>query len=204
MEEAPQKSPNQHTAPTPTLVVVQLMLYTYRSMKIKQTGFTVVELIVAIAVIGILAAITVVSYNGIQNNGYDASVKSDLSALAKKLDIFYGDNYKFPANATELESLKLKVNQSAYNTSRVLNFSYCANSDRSAYALGAISKSGKQFSITSSSGIQEYPSTQVNDGNPANLATSCADLLAGTSRLVAGFYSADTSTGPWRLWTKSG
>lgn len=173
-------------------------------MNIKQAGFTVVELIVVIVVIGILATITVVAYNGIQNNGYDSSVKSDLSTLAKKLDIFYGDNYKFPSTSADLESLKLKVNQSAYNTSRVLNFSYCANTDRTAYALGAISKSGKQFSITSSNGIQEYPSTQVNDGNPANLATSCADLLAGTSRVVAGFYSADTSTGPWRLWTKNG
>ncbi|MCY1356000.1 type II secretion system protein G [compost metagenome] len=173
-------------------------------MKIKQTGFTVVELIVVIVVIGILAAITVVAYNGIQNNGYDASVKSDLSALAKKLDIFYGDNYKFPSTTTDLESLKFKANQSAYDTNRVLNFSYCATADRSGYALGAISKSGKQFSITSSNGIQEYPSTQVNDGNPANLGTSCGDLLAGTSRIVAGFYSADTSTGPWRLWTKSG
>lgn len=173
-------------------------------MKIKQIGFTVIELIVVIVVIGILAMITVIAYNGIQNNGYDTSVKSDLSALAKKLDIFYGDNYKFPTNAAELESLKLKVNQSAYNTSRVLNFSYCANTDRTAYALGAISKSGKQFSITSNSGIQEYSSTLVNDGNPAGLATSCADLLAGTSRVVAGFYSADTSTGPWRLWTRNG
>lgn len=172
-------------------------------MKTNNKGFTVIELIVVIVIIGILALLTIVAYNGIQNNGYDSSVKSDLSALSKKLDIFYGDNSKFPANAADLESLKLKVNQSAYNTSRVLNFSYCANTDRSAYALGAISKSGKQFSITSASGIQEYPSTQINDGNPSNLASSCADLLAGTSRLIAGFYSADTSTGPWRLWTRN-
>ncbi len=179
------------------------MLYTKPSMNIKQTGFTVVELIVVIVVIGILAAITVIAYNGIQNNGYDSSVKSDLSALSKKLDIFYGDYSKFPATTSDLESLKLKVNQSAYNTNRVLNFSYCANTDRSAYALGAISKSGKQYSITSASGVQEYPSTQINDGNPSNLAVSCADLLAGTSRVIAGFYSADTSTGPWRLWTRN-
>ena len=173
-------------------------------MKIHQAGFTIVELIVVIAIIGILAAITVVSYNGIQNNGYDSSVKSDLSALSKKLDIFYGDNSRFPTNGTELESLKLKVNQSAYNTSRVLNFSYCTNTDRSEYALGAISKSGKQFSITSTHGIEEYSSSLVNDGNPANLASSCSDLLAGTSRMMAGYYSADTTTGPWRLWTRSG
>lgn len=174
-------------------------------MKIHSKGFTVVELIVVIVVIGILAAITVVAYNGIQNNGNDASVKSDLSALSKKLAIFYGDNSRFPATSTELESLKFRLNTSAYNTNRVLNFSYCANADRSSYALGGISKSGKQFSITSNDdGAKEYSSSLVNDGNPSNLATSCADLLAGTSRIIAGYYSADTTTGPWRLWTKSG
>lgn len=173
-------------------------------MKIKQTGFTVIELIVVIAVIGILAAITIVAYSSIQNNGNEASVKSDLSSFSKKLDIFYGDNARFPANAAELESLKFKVNASAYNTARVLNFSYCATADRLDYAIGAISKSGKQFYITSDSDVKEYPSSTVNDGNQANLATSCSDLFTGASRIMAGYYNADLSTGPWRQWTKGG
>lgn len=173
-------------------------------MKIKQTGFTIVELIVVIVIIGILAGITIVAYNGIQNNGYDTSVKSDLVATSKKLDIFYGDNSVFPSNATDLEMMKLKTNPSAFNTARVLNFSYCATSDRRGYAIGAISKSGKQFYITSNDGVKEYPSSTVNDGNQANLANSCSDLLTGAVRLVAGYYNADTTTGPWRQWTKGG
>jgi prepilin-type N-terminal cleavage/methylation domain-containing protein len=35
-------------------------------MKKKQTGFTIVELLIAIVVIGVLAAITIVSFNGVQ------------------------------------------------------------------------------------------------------------------------------------------
>ena len=38
----------------------------------KMRGFTIVELLVVIVVIGILAAIVVVSYNGVQQNGMDA------------------------------------------------------------------------------------------------------------------------------------
>lgn len=53
---------------------------------IKQTvrsnsGFTIVELIVVITVVGILAAITVIAYSGIQKRATDTSVLSDLDAL---------------------------------------------------------------------------------------------------------------------------
>lgn len=40
-----------------------------------QKGFTIVELPI---VIGIMAAITVAAYNGIQNRAYDMTIQSDL------------------------------------------------------------------------------------------------------------------------------
>jgi prepilin-type N-terminal cleavage/methylation domain-containing protein len=42
-----------------------------------KSGFTIVELLIVIVVIGILAAITIVAYNGIQDRANDTSVKSD-------------------------------------------------------------------------------------------------------------------------------
>lgn len=49
------------------------------------TGFTIVELLVVIVVIGILAAITIVSYNGITNRAVEASLQSDLQTAATTL-----------------------------------------------------------------------------------------------------------------------
>jgi len=46
-----------------------------------RTGFTIIELLVVIVIIGILAAITLVSYNGIQAKARDASVLSDLDTM---------------------------------------------------------------------------------------------------------------------------
>lgn len=46
-------------------------------------GFTIVELLIVIVVIGILAAITVVAFNGVQQRAQEAKIKSDVSAIVK-------------------------------------------------------------------------------------------------------------------------
>ncbi|MDB5165339.1 MAG: Fimbrial protein, partial [Candidatus Saccharibacteria bacterium] len=48
---------------------------------LKQRGFTIVELLIVIVVIGILAAITIVAYNGIQNRARVSSVNSALTQV---------------------------------------------------------------------------------------------------------------------------
>ncbi|MGB4420209.1 MAG: LamG-like jellyroll fold domain-containing protein [Candidatus Saccharimonadales bacterium] len=67
-----------------------------RRVKLALPAFTIVELLVVIVVIGILAAITVVSYNGITNRAIIASIQSDLSNAAQQLKIFSIDNNTYP------------------------------------------------------------------------------------------------------------
>lgn len=53
----------------------------------KQTGFTIVELLIVIVVIGILATITVVAFNGIQNRARTSKIDSDMRNLKTAIDI---------------------------------------------------------------------------------------------------------------------
>lgn len=62
----------------------------------KQTGFTIVELLIVIVVIGILAAITIVAFNGIQERARDAKRQSNIQAVAKALEMYYVDNGRYP------------------------------------------------------------------------------------------------------------
>lgn len=67
----------------------------------KQTGFTIVELLIVIVVIGILAAITIVAYNGIQGRAKDSQTDSALSQVKKVLEIYRADNGFYPACGTD-------------------------------------------------------------------------------------------------------
>ena len=51
----------------------------------KQSAFTIVELLIVIVVIAILAAISIVAYNGIQTRARTTKVQSDLNALNKAI-----------------------------------------------------------------------------------------------------------------------
>jgi prepilin-type N-terminal cleavage/methylation domain-containing protein len=50
-------------------------------------GFTIVELLVVIVVIGVLASITIVAYNGVQQRAQVASTQSKINQYEKQLEI---------------------------------------------------------------------------------------------------------------------
>jgi len=54
--------------------------------KFDNRGFTIVELLIVIVVIGILAAITIVAYNGIQSRSKAAAGQSQANAVVKKFE----------------------------------------------------------------------------------------------------------------------
>ena len=64
--------------------------------KIKQSGFTIVELLIVIVVIAILAAISIVAYNGIQNRGRASAAQSASNSLDKKAEIYNAVNGQYP------------------------------------------------------------------------------------------------------------
>lgn len=70
-------------------------------MLYRKQGFTIVELLVVIVIIAILAAVSIVSYNGLQNRAVDATVRSDLVANAKRLRMYY-DTYGAPTGWGDL------------------------------------------------------------------------------------------------------
>lgn len=68
----------------------------------QQKGFTIVELLIVIVVIAILAAITIVAFNGIQDRARVAATTSEASQVAKKLKLYRVENGAFPTSLSEI------------------------------------------------------------------------------------------------------
>jgi prepilin-type N-terminal cleavage/methylation domain-containing protein len=71
------------------------MMRNYKSTV--SSAFTIIELLVVIAIIGILAAITLVSYSGVTNRATIASIQSDLTSNSQQLRLFQVDSSNYPA-----------------------------------------------------------------------------------------------------------
>jgi type II secretion system protein G len=62
----------------------------------KRNGFTLVEILIVIAIMGILALVTVTQFTAAKTKARDVARKSDLNTVAKALNTFYADYGKFP------------------------------------------------------------------------------------------------------------
>lgn len=65
-------------------------------------GFTIVELLIVIAVIGILASITVVAYNGVQAKSKQAKIRADLSSIEEMIEVYAARNGNYPITHPQL------------------------------------------------------------------------------------------------------
>lgn len=78
------------------------------SLKQRQSGFTIVELLIVIVIIGILATLVIVTFSGVQQRARDSERKTDINAIAGQLEAVYAKEGVYPTLA--------EVNDAAWRT----------------------------------------------------------------------------------------
>ena len=144
----------------------------------QQTGFTIVELVIVIAIIGILAAITIVSYRGLQARAMTTVIKSDLSANSKLIESWYSEKGKYPTSPAEISDTKIKFSSKPYQY-----VAYCS--------------SGEEYAIVA---LKNYESSWVLVGSQRAVQDNSSP---STSSSATACSYADLGTVAYRPWLKS-
>lgn len=174
---------------------------------VSKKGFTIVELLIVIVVIGILASITIVAFNGVQARANTTAVTSDLTTFKKKIELQKlqpGTSDLYPTAEPGLISLEMKVSSSSYMTgsSAGINLLYCTSGGGQEYALLAMTKDGKKLYVSSQvASVTEYTgSDNWNGGNYPARCMTALPITGVTNSARSGYSNSDAST-PWRTWT---
>ncbi len=168
-------------------------------------GFTIVELLIVVVVIAILAAITIIGYNGIQNRANDSSVQADLRQLSTKLQAYYIDNGSYPQSEAQLGTMNLRISRGAFGknasttTTGEYNLLYCRPqpADPTKYALLASSKSGNLYQLMD--GSMTIVSRERWDWENVSSAAVCTSVGVVTSASQVWFYHSSN----WQPWVAS-
>ena len=100
-----------------------------------QKGFTIVELLIVIVVIGILAAITIVAFNGVQNRGKASSAQSAANAIVKKAEAYNSIVGSYPTTVANFDAQKESTvtgqgiglgTPSSSNGTNTVSYEYCS------------------------------------------------------------------------------
>jgi general secretion pathway protein G len=70
----------------------------------KSDGFTLIELIVVMAIIVVLAGMSMVQYQNSQKRAMEAVLKEDLFRMRDAIDQYYADRNKYPTTLQDLVS----------------------------------------------------------------------------------------------------
>ncbi len=128
----------------------------------KQKGFTIVELLIVIVVIGILATLVIVTFSGIQQKGRNSQRQTDINAVASHVEAYYAETGTYPTAAM--------INDSAFRAAKMKGLDPEALKDPKA--------TGADIAATAASTTQNtqygYVATAAGAACPAATGTGAA------------------------------
>ena len=140
----------------------------------RPTGFTVIEMLIVIGVIGILAGLLAVGYRGVQTNAVNTTTKTDATNIGDQVELAFVKAGKFPLSMDELGQIKKDSGTTV---------TYQSNGSAYCLEVGSIKTGTKKFTLRDDANIAEgtcsgwVPSSGVVTLNPpeatiSSLATS--------------------------------
>jgi prepilin-type N-terminal cleavage/methylation domain-containing protein len=145
------------------------------SLKQRNKGFTIVELLIVIVVIGILALLVITTYGGIQQKARNSKRQADVQAIQTQLEAFYNQNGYYPSrtnmNDSSWRSTNMKsLDSGALTDPKSSTASMAASPAANTYAY-AVTATGGAACETDATTCAEYTLTATYEGQVNNQTT---------------------------------
>ena len=153
------------------------------SLKKRDQGFTIVELLIVIVVIGILALLVITTYGGIQAKARNAKRSSDVKSLQTQIEAFFSQNGYYPSLTDMNDSTWLGTNMKSLDQNALIDPSSATQSKTMVTAPAAKSYA---YAVTYSSGnscetddttCAKYTLTATYEGTVNGASTAVAQNL---------------------------
>jgi type IV pilus assembly protein PilA len=153
----------------------------------KQGGFTLIELMIVVAIIGILAAIAIPNFLSYQARSRQAEARTNLGAVFVSEIAYFGENNLYSSFATIGYTLAGVTNRYTY---------------RSPAVLGSAGSSNTQGTDLYHTGAGSNAAGGTNDADGAAVAVSAAALpvngaTAGFTSTASGNVDGDNTVDHW-------
>lgn len=170
-----------------------------------RSGFTIVELLVAMVVIAILAVISIVSYNNIQKKVVVSSIQADLATIDRKIKLYVAEHDRLPTAiacptsqtteiCTELSG-KNKIFSYHVLDNQSLTYSVTVKNGEITYKSGSGVDNSLSAELTAvTNGLQGY--YDAGDSSSYSLGSSAWGDLSGNNKnaTLTNITSAGTGT----------
>lgn len=126
----------------------------------KLFGFTIIELLIVMAVIAILVGIAVPSFRGIQTEAWKAKAQGDIKVVKIALESYYKTNSAFPAvsnyQATLLSADPKIIESNLYDpfgSTSTTMYTYKLSTNSKYYLIYSVGSSGSGSCTISNAGV---------------------------------------------------
>jgi len=122
-----------------------------KSLKNKQSGFTIIELLIVIVVIGILAGLVLTTFNGIQQKARDTERQTDIKAIHAQVEAFWAQKGYYPS-LTDLNDRTATTGFVAVNLKGLDAGAFQDPKGANGTLLAAPAANGYAYAVTNSAG----------------------------------------------------